>query len=237
MTITPTEPAASQQAAGGITPASANLSTPAITFAAPAPAALPNNEHGFPDNTPVSAMTETQRQAYDTHVKAKNEAKRNELRDALGNRTLDQAKADLAELETLREQTLSDRDKAIAEAKKVARAEIAAEYAPRLVRAAFGAALSQMSDSDREELMDTINSSKFLTPTGDVDTAKVTDWIAKYASTDTGPGGKVADHGQGRRSASTLSPSEAGLAEAQRRFGTKSERPVSTLSLERLTRR
>ena len=123
-------------------------------------------------------------------------AKRTVLRDGLGNSTLEQAKADLAELETLRERTRTDSEKQLAEAKKTARAEVEAEYGPRLVKAAFGAALSQMSEEDRAGLLDTINPTKFLTEQGDVDTAKVNDWITKYASTGTGQGGQYGDHGQ-----------------------------------------
>lgn len=182
----------------------------------------PEYEHGFPPGTPVAQMTAEQRAAYDTHVKTRNAERRRELEDATGGRTLEQVKADLAELDTLRDQSRNDTEKAIAKAKKDALAEAAAAYGPRLVNAAFSAALGNMKPEDKAELLDTINPAKFLTTNGDLDTDKVSAWITKYApQTGTGVGGHVADHGAGRRSTTMLSPREQGLAEALKRFPPK----------------
>lgn len=180
----------------------------------------PADKPAFPADTPVADMEPGEQAAYWRDKAQKHEkAWRGKVGSDL---TPEQYAAEHAELEQLRDTTRTDTEKAIAQAKKEARAEVEAEYAPRLVTAAFTAALSKMNAEDRNELLDTINPAKFLTPNGELDTDKVGSWIKKYVpQSDTGVGTHTADHGGGRRTTTTVSPRDAGLAEARKRFPPK----------------
>lgn len=208
-------------------------SSPQATPPQATPPAKTEHEHGFPPNTPVSQMTPEEKAAYSEHVEARTRERRDALKGAIGDRSLEQVKADLDELESLRDKDRTATEKEIAAAKKAMRAEVEAEYAPRLVKAAFATALAGMKDDERVELLDTINVSAFVNQQGDLDAVKVTNWIKRYApQSDTGTGEQYGDHGGGKRTPSRVPPGAEGLAEAQRRFGDQPTAP-SPLSLER----
>jgi hypothetical protein len=185
------------------------------------------NGNGYPANTPVENMNVEQQAAYWREQARKHEKA---WQGKLGRDVTPDAYADqIAELERLRGEVGTETDRKISQARKEERAAVAAEYGPRLVRAALGGSLAAMAEADRAELLDTINPAAFLTPEGEVDTAKVQTFVTKFVpgaatapnGAGTAPSGHVADHGGGRRGTTMPSPREAGLAEAQRRFGNK----------------
>jgi hypothetical protein len=215
-----TQNSLSGAAVGGVTtpPTTGNslslnpTTTTQTTQAAPPPP--------YPKDTPVENMTTEQQAAYWRDIARKHEkAWQGKVGRDLTPEAYD---AQLKELESLRAQAGTESDRAIAQARKEERAAVAAEYGPKLVRAALGSALAGMAEADRNELMDSIDPTRFLTDKGDVDTAKVQTFLTKFVQgAAMAPGGRIADHGAGKRSTTMLSPREAGLAEAKRRFGDK----------------
>lgn len=185
------------QAAQAVTEA-----TPATVAAATAVQAVPTarsetTELGFPPDTPVAEMTPAERVAYDRHQREQNRARKAEWTAATGGRTAAEVKADLEELAALRLEKLTPPERAIEDARRDARAAALKETAPLLVRAEFKAAVAgRLTPEELNDLLEPMDLTKFLTPTGEVDTDKVT----RY-TTDHIPGGtkQWPDMGQGRR--------------------------------------
>ena len=103
-----------------------------------------------------------------------------------------------AELEEFRRSQLSEHERAIEEARAAARAETQAELGSRIVTAEFrAAAAGRLADDQLSVLLDTVDLTKFLADSGEVDVDKVQaviDGIAHRPETAT-------DLGQGARSA------------------------------------
>lgn len=157
----------------------------------------------------ISEMTDAEKATYF-------EKKARRYRNALDGRAdYDQIKA---ERDQLKQQTMTDGERAIAEAKAAARAEAEAEFTARTreaeVRAEFRATLPHKTKTEVDDFLDTLNLTKFLNAKGEVDTDKV-----KQTAGFT-PGGWP-DLGQGQRHTAKASKAEAGISEAERRFGKK----------------
>lgn len=157
----------------------------------------------------ISEMTDAEKATYF-------EKKARRYRNALDGRAdYDQIKA---ERDQLKQQTMTDVERAIAEAKAAARAEAEAEFTARTreaeVRAEFRATLPHKTKTEVDDFLDTLNLTKFLNAKGEVDTDKV-----KQTAGFT-PGGWP-DLGQGQRHTAKASKAEAGISEAERRFGKK----------------
>jgi hypothetical protein len=109
--------------------------------------------------------------------------------------------------DALERELMSDKDKAVAEARESARREARAEVLPALVAAEFRAAAGNRIESARlATILEPLDLSKFLTDNGEVDTDKVTAYVNGVApGTGTGlqqpPRGPSAS-GQGRRDSS-----------------------------------
>lgn len=111
-----------------------------------------------------------------------------------------QSKALKAELEQHRKSTMSDQEKAIAEAKAAARLEVLAEVGTELVGAAVRTALVGRS-VDVEAALEALDAKKFLNEEGRPDTKRISEWVERLAPKQE-PAKKPAakDMGQGTRS-------------------------------------
>ena len=223
MTLTPdagATPTTTNSLSGTAVSGVAPSTTSTLTITSPNQQTATTDAPPYPPNTAVEDMTPVQQAAYWKEMSRKHEKA---WQGKVGRDLTPEAyQAQLDELETLRGQVGTETDKQIAQARKEERAAVAAEYGPKLVRAALGAHLAAMAEADRAELMDSINPTAFLTPEGEVDTAKVQTFVTRFVQgAATASGGHVADHGAGKRSTTRLSARDAGLAEAQRRFGNK----------------
>lgn len=164
---------------------------------------------GFPANTPVDQMTADQQAAYYRHQARKHEDRNKELLRLTGGKYGDDLKAVFDELENLRDEKRTDGEKAVEEARRTAREEVTREYGPKSVRTAFELLLGDMPEQDRNAEIELLDLSKFLTDSGDVDTAKVRSHAEKIAPADKGQGNQRHDFGAGRRGAG---PAKTGLS-------------------------
>ncbi|MCW2901907.1 MAG: hypothetical protein JWO67_4172 [Streptosporangiaceae bacterium] len=182
-------------------------SEPPTQSAAPAPAppapAAPSDK-GYPDGTPLEQMNAEQREAYWKHQARKHE----DRVKAYGGLTPEQA-AELREkasrADALEYDLLSDKDKAVAEAAQNARWAAEAEFTPRLVNAEFRIASAGRIEAERlATILEPLDLSKFLTDSGEVDTAKVAAFVDGIAPPVTGTPAPPPRPGQ-------LGPSPSGL--------------------------
>lgn len=166
---------------------------------------------GFPENTPVREMTVDQRAAYYEHQSRRHEDRNKELLKITGGKYGDDLRALLDEREKLVDAQRTDSERAVEDAKKATREATLREVGPKSVRTSFDLLLSDMDEQERNDAIDLLDLSKFLTETGEVDTAKV----RKFASTITAPadkdkGTQRQDYGAGRRGHQAKSGVSAG---------------------------
>jgi len=110
------------------------------------------------------------------------------------------SKAAQAELDKLRKASMSDTEKAIAEARQAARSEILAELGNELVDSAVRVAAAGRIDVDT--VLEGLDRAKFLDEDGKPDTARIGAWIDKLAPKGE-PKRTATDVGQGARRDST----------------------------------
>jgi hypothetical protein len=173
---------------------------------------------GFPKGTPVAEMTVEEQAAYWKHQARRHEGRNNGWQKTVGERTPEQLKADLEELDSIRKDKLTPSEKAIEEAKQAGREEARQEFGPRLVGMAFDTALAHIATDERAELIEALNLNRFLDDKGNVDTEAVAKTAARIA-----PAGKTGrgpvDYGAGSRRTAKASAADEGRREAQRRYG------------------
>lgn len=178
------------------------------------PSAPAAEDKGYPADTPLAEMTPEQREAYWKHQARKHETRANARQD------YDDIKA---ERDQLKQATETASDKAIREAKQAARLEALAEAAPRLVAAEFRAAAKGVLTKEQvDELLEDLNTAKYLDDKGEVDVVRIERKVAAFAPSGGADGaggrqGRHADAGQGRRGPAGASKRDAGLEEARRR--------------------
>lgn len=115
----------------------------------------------------------------------------------------DRAKANSAaakDLDTLRQQTESDLEKAVRLAREEAARETATQFGTRLVDAELKAALSGRDEDVVKALLENLDRSRFLTPDGEPDSDAIKAWVGRIAPQPETPAlpGQV-DLGQGSR--------------------------------------
>jgi hypothetical protein len=166
---------------------------------------------GFPADTKPEDMEPEEQVAYWKH-----RARRSE-KDArkLGDVDPDQYAKDQAELERLRRESMSDREKELADAEARGRQAATKDLGPKMVRAAFSAAIGDIEDDDEAKaIQDTIGAldlAAFITDDGDVDAARVKTVAARITGgTAMGSSGPSSDYGGGRRQSSKPSGIDAG---------------------------
>lgn len=142
---------------------------------------------------PDQGLNEGGKRALDAERKARSEAEK-------------AAKAATAELEKLRKLTMSETEKAIAEARAAARAELMAEVGAERVENAVRAATAGRN-VDADALLDGLDRARFLTDDGKPDTQKITEWVDRIAPKgQTPPKPAAKDIGQGARPGATTAP-------------------------------
>ena len=143
-----------------------------------------------PQPKPDDGLNEGGKRALEAERKARSEAEK-------------AAKAATAELEKLRKLTMSETEKAIAEAKASARAELMAEVGAERVENAVRAATAGRN-VDADALLDGLDRARFLTDDGKPDTQKITEWVDRIAPKgQTPPKPAAKDIGQGARPGAT----------------------------------
>jgi len=145
-------------------------------------------------------MTVEQREAYWKFQSRKHEGRANERKD------YDDLKKKADEYDELLKSTRTEQEKAVEDAKKegadAARSEEQARIAPKLVAAEFRAVVAgRMTAEQLTAVLEPLDSTKFLSDTGEVDTQKVATFVASIVPADDGKGGKPGfpNLGQGRR--------------------------------------
>lgn len=164
---------------------------------------------GYPDNTKVEDMQPAEQAAYWRDQARKHEGRNRDILKVTGGKYGDDLKAILDERETLIHEKRTDGEKAVEDAKNETRAEVRQEFGSKLAAAEFRAALAHVDGERRDQIIEGINLSAYLTDDGDVDTAKVQSYAATIAPADKGTGSGSTDFGAGRRPAA---PRASGVA-------------------------
>lgn len=133
--------------------------------AAPAQAEEPKADLGFPPNTSTDDMTEAQQLAY-----WKNEAKK-QTRINRERGDYDSIKAKADQLDALTREQQTDHERALADARTQASKDAFHASLPRLVSAELRARAVTAEVAD--EQIDLLDLTKFVTDSGDLDTAKI----------------------------------------------------------------
>lgn len=173
----------------------------------------------FPQATPRASMTPEQQIAYDAFHGRKHEGRAKEWSSAFPGKTAAEIKAIVDAAEEARRNTLTVDQKALEDAEAKGRTTLLAELGPAAVRASFDLLLpSDMPQKDKDEHLDVLDLSKFLTDDHQVDTAKVRAAVARM-NPDKGQGGQGRQHdwGQGRRGGSSAKPGSIAAVQEQRR--------------------
>jgi hypothetical protein len=169
---------------------------------------LDGEEFAFPANTQLAEMNPAQQIEYWRHKARKHESAVKSRSD------YDALKTKAEQYDRLEQASKTEHERALEEAKKVAReegkAESAKENLPKLVRAKFEAvAAGRIVDAEGrldtkrlDALLEPLDMSRFITDSGDVDTDKVLAFVETAAPKDDRNGkGGFPDLGQGRRQA------------------------------------
>jgi len=144
--------------------------------ASDAAAAKAAAEKGYPENTPVAEMTDAQQAAYWKDAARKHEGRNKAL--GVTPEQLQELRDKAKRAEAVDYELSSEKDKAVADAKKAAAVDAAAEYLPRLVNAEFRAAAAGRIEPERlTTILEPLDMSKFLAADNSVDTAKVSDYV------------------------------------------------------------
>lgn len=178
-----------------------------------------NKDLGFPKDTPVAEMKPAEQAAYHRHHARKHEDRNKEWSKVAGGKTPEELAAILKEHGDLKKASLTDGEKAVAEATANGKRAASLALAPQF----FDVALSHVAEDRRKVLIDTIDVSKVITDSGEVDTDKVKTIAESLAPADKGTG-NGSDYGAGRRGGGgQKSGVSAGRSLYQERHGKKSE--------------
>ncbi|MER7167041.1 hypothetical protein ABT336_13365, partial [Micromonospora sp. NPDC000207] len=223
-------------------PAPAPVPTPSQVF--PPPQQPPTSggaqdgPNGFPENTPLAEMTDRQQANYHKHHSRRWQARAEERSD------YDDLKAKAARLAELEAQSMTDTQKAVADAEQRGRVAALAEAGGRLATSALHTSLTltqRLTAEQIDALLAPLDPKAFLTADGmAVDTGKVAAYVNVVAAQPaspaappaapavvtppalqpvTGQGQVVPDMGQGTRTAPKAGGLEAGRLMAQQMFG------------------
>ncbi|GAA3510010.1 hypothetical protein GCM10022234_00220 [Aeromicrobium panaciterrae] len=156
----------------------------------------PPEDRGYPADTPVAEMTLEQQVAYHKYHSQKHEKRAKKLGDV----TLEKYAEDMAELERLRQATLSDSEKAIEAARTEGRQAAQAETNLKVIKAHVDAFL-EARNVDRTTISDTLEALNFekFVKDGDVDTDKLHSVLTSLVPDAGKGGGRWPDTGQGKR--------------------------------------
>lgn len=168
-------------------------------------------DKGFPADTPLAEMTPAQQAAYWKDKAQVHETRNKDLLKITDGKYGDELKTELAELKKLKDQNLTESERAVEAAKAEARTSVLAEVGNKLAAAEFRAALAHVDGERRERIIGRLNLPDFITEDGDVDTAKVRETAADLAPTGKDAGNTQRhDYGAGRRGGSNATGVSAG---------------------------
>lgn len=138
-------------------------------------------------------------------------------------RDYDTLKAKAEQFDILANESRTDREREIEEARIEAYNEAMSKTVPLAVRAEFrSAAKGVLTPEQLESVLEDLDLTRYATDDGEPDEDKISRKIAALAPAKGGGERRThTDFGQGARRDSTLKKGEAGLLEAQRRFGQK----------------
>jgi hypothetical protein len=177
-------------------------------------------DKGFPADTPVAEMTAEQQVAYWKSASRKHEGRAKAF-DGLTPDELADLRDKASKHDALEHELMSDRDRAVADAKKAAESELSSKFLPKLVAAEFRAAAAGKVAADKlAAALEFADMGKFV-KAGEVDAEKVAKFVESLApaapSLPKGP----SSAGMGPRAQPGGAPGDQGKAQAAKRFGTK----------------
>lgn len=183
-------------------------------------------DRGYPPDTPVDQMTEPQQTAYWRDI-----ARKHEARAAKDLQWRKDNEAKVVEHDKLVAASRTEQEKALEAAKATALAEGRQVGAAGLVQQVIAAELraaskGEISAESAAKRVAFLDKAMFLGADGQVDMAKVGEWVTEQVPAPAAGGEKkklpvgFPDLGQGQRgNGAKPSGKEAGLAEAEKRFG------------------
>lgn len=185
------------------------------------------NDLGFPADTPVAQMTDTQQAAYWKHQSRKHED-RNKAFGKLTPEELTALREKAERHDALEFELQSESDKAVTKARKEAEEAARAALQPAVIQGKLEAAAARagVSDEDLTKALEFVDTTKFVTKDGSVDTDKVKAFVStitpgRGSQQQQQMGPVVHRHGGGFQPQGS-SAREKGKAEAERRFGKQS---------------
>lgn len=169
----------------------AQPATPPATPPTPAPPAPAPSDKGFPEGTPLEQMTAEQQTAYWKHYARQHEQRVKDL-GSLTPEQLSELRDKAEKHDKLERELMSDKDKAIAEAKDAAETEARNAFLPQLVLAEFKAAAAGRIPAEQlEGIVGPLDKAFFYSADGkSVDADKVKTYVDQLApaATPTPPG-------------------------------------------------
>ncbi len=169
---------------------------------------------GYPVNTPVVEMKTEEQAAYHRAQSRKHEQRASGWKQVAGDRTPEQVKADLEELETLRREKMTDQEKREADAEKRGEQKVTSTVSTTFAAQLLGVALAHIDEDRRKVLVEGANLSSFVNSDGTVDADKVTTYAETLAPKSDKDNQRGPDYGAGRRG----SPSSSGVAAGRTAF-------------------
>lgn len=176
---------------------------------------------GYPTETPVARMTDKEAAAYERNQSRRWQQRATEWKDVAGDRDATKLKADLAELETLRREKMTDQQKREADARQEGRTEVITTASRRLAEQFFDVSLAHVPEERRTVLLENVDIAKVVKADGTIDTDKVkqiTDVLAPKSDKDDQ---RDPDYGAGRRRPSSSTALDAGRTAFQERQQSK----------------
>jgi hypothetical protein len=135
----------------------------------------------------------------------------------------DKLKAEAEEFAQWKKEHGTDQEKAVIKAREEEKAAVLARTIPQTVRQAFRAeAKGVLTEVQLTSLLEDLDLTKYADKNGDPDEEKIGKKVAAFAPAEGSGNGKGAGRGFGQgqgHQASTVRKGEAGVAEAERRFG------------------
>jgi hypothetical protein len=144
-------------------------------------ASTSSGDKGFPEGTPLAEMSVEQREAY-WKFQARKHEERNKAFDGLTPEALADLRERANKQQQLERELMSDKDKAVLEAKEAATAEVRDQYAQRLAASEFKAAAAGRIEAERlANLLEDIDLRRYVTDSGDIDTERIAKKVDAWA--------------------------------------------------------
>ena len=170
---------------------------------------------GYPASKPTSDMTDAEQAAYWRHHSQKHEGR---FKSLVGDRTFDQAKADLEAFQKAQREQQTPAEQALTDKFNEGKAAAAAELTPAAAKAIFRVALGAqgIEGTELDDLVQYTDAKQFIGENGEVDTDKVIGYAKRFSKSGT-DNGRQRDFGAGRRNEQTPKAGAQGKAMLERR--------------------